>query len=229
MGGERPPTDPACVRTASGVLFDRVTKRFRQGRRTTVALAALTLSVKPGCIAALVGHNGSGKTTALRIASTLVTPTSGLCSIHGLDVLRRPQDVRRCTGVSLDPERSFYLRLTAWQNLFFFAGVLGLKRSEAHDAIRRIAAELDIERFLPKPARQLSRGALARLSVARACLSEPPVFLLDEPFASVDRRGRELLWAALRRRAKAGRTVLLTTHDPGVAGRSDVVERLGVA
>ena len=126
----RAPHDPA-------ILFDRVTKLFRRGRRTAGALETLTLAVEAGGIAALVGPNGSGKTTALRIAATLVTPSSGTCIVLGLDVLHRPRDVRRSIGVSLGSERSFYLRLTARQNLGFFAGILGMSASETRGAIRR--------------------------------------------------------------------------------------------
>lgn len=208
------------------VSFDRVAKTYRRGRGCATALRELTLSVEPCRIAALIGPNGSGKTTALRIAATLVSPTSGTCRVFGLDVGSSGRHVRGTIGVSFGSERSFYWRLTALQNLTFFSGLVGIGRTLARRKIARLAAELDIERFLMKPVRQLSRGALARLSVARACLVEPPLLLLDEPFVSVDKRGRELLWKALRRRAEDGQAVLLTTHDPSLVPRCDVLFRL---
>ncbi|MBN2565384.1 MAG: ABC transporter ATP-binding protein [Candidatus Eisenbacteria bacterium] len=211
---------------ASAVCFDRVSKSYRRGRRAIAALESLTLRLERGSTAALVGPNGSGKTTALMIAGMLVTPTSGTCSVLGRDVRCNHRQVLRDIGVSFGSERSFYLRLSARQNLEFFAGVAGMRRADAREAIGRVAAELDIERFLPKPARQLSRGALARLAVGRACLGEPALLILDEPFASVDDLGKELLWQALKRRVEAGRSVLLATHDLSVAERCDLVVQL---
>jgi ABC-type multidrug transport system ATPase subunit len=135
--------------------------------------------------------------------------------------------VRRSIGVSLGTGRSFYWRLSAGHNLAFFARLKGIRSGRIAAEITRLAAELDLERFLARPARSLSRGALARLSVARACLAEPRLLVLDEPFASIDERARELLWGALERRVRAGRSVVLATHDRTVASRCDSVIELG--
>jgi ABC-type multidrug transport system ATPase subunit len=206
--------------------FERVRKAYRRRRSTVEALAPLSLSVSYGQIAALVGRNGSGKTTALRIAATLVHPSSGTCRVLGQDVRGDCHDVRGLLGISLGSERAFYWRLTALQNLMFFAGVAGVRQRYAREAIVRTAAELDIERYLGRPVRQLSRGVMARLAVVRACLCEPSLLILDEPFASVDGRGRDLLWDALLRRVRNGRSVILATHDVSVAERCDTVARL---
>lgn len=207
------------------VRLEKVSKSFFARGRETRALDGVTASVAPGQVAALVGPNGSGKTTTLRIVATLVSPTSGRGSVFGRDILTERTAVRRLTGVSLGG-RSFYQRLTARHNLTFFARLVGVRAGTVAREIQRLAAELDVERFLPRPARNLSRGALARLSVARACLGEPPLLLLDEPFASVDGRARELLWRALERRAREGRAVVMATHDLEVAGRCDLVIRI---
>jgi ABC-2 type transport system ATP-binding protein len=214
---------PAPVST---VRFESVRKIYRRGRRAVEALSALSLRIDAGEIAALVGPNGSGKTTALRIAASLVTPSSGRCSVFGCDV-RSCCRSRAPIGISLGSDRSFYWRLSAFQNLAFFAAIKGMKRSDAARAIRGLAAELDIERFLTRPARQLSRGVVARLAVARACLDEPALLLLDEPFASIDERGRGLMWKALRRRSGAGCSILLSTHELALAERCDTIARLG--
>jgi ABC-2 type transport system ATP-binding protein len=220
----KPLTDSRSSRSA--ILFEAVGKRFRRGRLVIEVLNGLSLSVEAGQVAALVGPNGSGKTTALRIAATLVSPSSGSCRVLGRDVGGDSRAVRRTIGVSLGSERSFYWRLTARQNLAFFAGIAGVGVERGRSVISSIAAELDIERFLSKPARQLSRGALARLAVARACLASPRVLVLDEPFASIDERGKELVRLALRRRAARGCAVLLATHDAAMAGDCDVVVEL---
>ncbi|MFH1689472.1 MAG: ABC transporter ATP-binding protein [Candidatus Eisenbacteria bacterium] len=209
------------------VRLERVCKNYVHKGREVPALAGVSASVGEGQLAALVGPNGAGKTTALRIIATLVRPSSGRGFVFGSDVVTEQSAVRRSIGVSLGTGRSFYWRLSARHNLAFFARLKGISSGRIAAEIMRLAAELDLERFLARPARSLSRGALARLSVARACLGEPRLLVLDEPFASVDERARELLWGALKRRARSGRSVVLATHDPAVASRCDLVIELG--
>ena len=182
-----------------------------------VALEPLSMSLPAGEAVALLGRNGAGKTTALRIVSTLVAPSSGTVLVFDEDASRSPCAVRAMLGVSLCSERSFYWRLTSRHNLTFFARLNGVRGARASGQIVRLAAELDIERFLDRPVRALSRGALARLSFARACLGRPALFLLDEPFASVDERGRHLMLRALRRRLEDGAAAVIATHDRLVA------------
>ena len=212
---------------AHAVRLERVSKSYSQKGRDVPALAGVSATVVKGQIAALVGPNGTGKTTALRIIATLVRPSSGRGLVFGRDVVTERSAVRRSIGVSLGSGRSFYWRLSARHNLEFFARLKGVRPSRIAAEVARLAAELDLERFLARSARSLSRGALARLSVARACLGEPPLLVLDEPFASVDERARGLLWSALARRARSGRSVLLATHDGAIASRCDVVIELG--
>jgi ABC-2 type transport system ATP-binding protein len=209
------------------VRLERVCKSYMHKGREVPALAWVSASVAEGQLAALVGPNGAGKTTALRIIATLVLPSSGLGLVFGRDVVTEQSAVRRSIGVSLGTGRSFYWRLSAGHNLAFFARLKGIRSGRIAAEITRVAAELDLERFLARPARSLSRGALARLSVARACLGEPRLLVLDEPFAAVDERARELLWGALERRARVGRSVVLATHDRTVASRCDYVIELG--
>jgi ABC-type multidrug transport system ATPase subunit len=210
----------------AALRLERLSKSYVVRGREAQALAEVSASVAPGQLAAVVGPNGAGKTTALRIIATLVRPSSGRAIVLGRDVATEQSAVRRLIGVSLGTGRSFYMRLSAAHNLSFFARLKGICSSRIALEIPLLAAELDIERFLPRPARSLSRGALARLSVARACLGEPRLLVLDEPFASVDEHARELLWNALERRARSGRAVVLATHDPSIAARCDPVVKL---
>jgi ABC-type Na+ transport system ATPase subunit NatA len=213
------------VRGAPALVLERVARTFPCKVGAPVGLREVSAVVERGQIAALVGRNGSGKTTALRIAATLVRPTSGRALVYGRDVVREHDRVRGLLGVSIGSGRSFYWRLSAHHNLAFFGRLQGLRRARIAAEISRVAAELDLERYLDRPVRGLSQGTLARLSVARACLGEPELLLLDEPCASVDVRSRELLWGALERRVAAGHAVLLATHEEWVSRRcAPVVE-----
>jgi len=174
--------------------------------------------VGPGEAVALAGANGSGKTTALRIAAALVEPTGGRVLVCGRDAAREPAAARRDVGASFGSGRSFYWRLTARQNLMFFGRLAGLAGGELRERVQAVALELEVERFLDTPARRLSRGTLARLSVARALVRAPRVLLLDEPLASLDARGREAVARAVGGAAALGVAVLLTVQEGGDAG-----------
>jgi ABC-2 type transport system ATP-binding protein len=183
------------------------------------ALRALDLEVARGEIVALLGHNGAGKTTAVRLLNGVLGADRGTARVLGLDPWRDGTALRRRTGVaterpSLDP------RLSARANLRLFAALYGVPRE--HEAAR-IAAVLD--RFgladrADEPVRDYSKGMTQRLALARCALHEPDLYFLDEPSAGLDPlAARELRgWIATLAREEA-RTVLLCTHDLGEAQR----------
>lgn len=204
-----------------------VEKVYRRRGWSVVALEPLTLSVDRGEAVAIVGPNGVGKSTAVRILATLVEPSAGTALVGGHDVVHEAPAVRRLIGVSLGSTRSFYWRLTARHNLSFFGRLRGMAGTEVRRAISEVASALGVLQALDAPARRLSRGTLARLAVARAVLGDPALILLDEPFAGVDSIGRDLIWRVLDDRRKLGTTVLMATHDEAQAHRCDHVIDLG--
>jgi ABC-type multidrug transport system ATPase subunit len=195
------------MRPTPALVLDHLSRSFARRGREVPALRQLCAVVDRGQVGALVGPNGCGKTTALRIVATLVRPTSGRALVFGRDVSTEASAVRSMIGVSLGGGRSFYWRLSASHNLVFFARLRGVTRGAITGEIRRLAAELDVERYLVRPVRSLSR------------LGDPRMLILDEPFASVDARSRRLIWNAIERRARAGRAVVLATHDDRVRAR----------
>ncbi len=205
------------------VELEGVGKVYRKRGGLVEALAPLTLTVERGEVVALTGPNGAGKTTALRIVSTLVEPTRGRVAVCGHDARLNPRAVRRAIGVSLGSNRSFYWRISARHNLSFFARLQGLPSRSIRLEVERLSRAVGLGAFLDVPARRLSRGSLARLAFARALLGDPAVLVLDEPFASVDALGCELIGEMLRTRAAAGRSALIATHGrcaTGVWGRA---------
>jgi ABC-2 type transport system ATP-binding protein len=196
-----------------------VSKVYSRGGRSSLGLPALSLRVDAGEAVALVGPNGSGKTTAIKIAATLVEPTTGEVSVLGRDAASDPRSVRSSIGVSLASSRSFYWRLSAEHNLLFFAAAQGVRRRAGQARVRELAAELGLSRYLRVPARRLSKGTVARLALARALVHEPDLLLLDEPFASLDDEGCDLAWCALERRLARGSSALVASHDTSQIGR----------
>jgi len=173
------------------------------------ALDAVDLVVERGDHVAVLGENGAGKTTLLRILSTALRPSSGKLEIMGLDALRERRRLRARMGyVSHSP--GVYPALTAEENLAFFCDLRGADRSRVPEALD-LAGLTQVAR---RRAGALSRGMQQRLAIARAVLHDPLLLILDEPDASLDAAGADLLAAVMR-----GRTAVLATHDQALATR----------
>jgi ABC-2 type transport system ATP-binding protein len=189
------------------IFTDGLTKRFG----TTPALAGLDLAVEPGTILGLLGRNGAGKTTAVRILATLLRPDGGRALVGGHDVVREPAAVREQISLA-GQQATLDERLKGRENLILLGR---LQRLSAHGARAR-AAEL-LERFgLADAAERLvstySGGMRRRLDLA-ACLMVPrPVVFLDEPTTGLDPVSRREVWNAIRALADEGAAILLTTQ-----------------
>jgi ABC-type multidrug transport system ATPase subunit len=187
------------------LTLSAVTKGFH-GRRV---LDGLNLEVEAGESVALLGANGSGKTTTLRCIVGLATPDSGRIAIGGVDVSRRPIDARR--QVSYLPQKSvFPVTLTVRETLAVVAQLRGLKH---HDVDR----ELDRCGLSPISDRgvgHLSGGERQRLAMAVAFLPAVDVYLFDEPSANLDPLASRILFQRARELKREGRTLLFTTHIP---------------
>ncbi len=183
-------------------------------RSTWRALAAVSFTLEQGSAMALIGPNGAGKSTLLRILATLLLPTRGTARIAGFDVVRRAGDVRRQIGFHAGTDVGFYARLSARENLRFFALLNNLSPAEASERIAQLAGWLNLRPVLDRQVRTLSTGTVHRLSLARALLHRPPVLLLDEPTRSLD----PLAAAEFRRFLREdlirshGITVLFSSH-----------------
>ncbi len=164
---------------------------------------------------AIMGSNGSGKTTILKMVAGLVRPESGTVRLAGVDVRDDPAAVRRAVGYSLADERSFQWRLTARENLRFFAALEGLRGAPARRRVDRLLEALDLSAQAERPFGEFSTGIRQRLAIARALLAQPEVLLLDEPTRSLDANHAEEAWAVIQDEVSGrGGSVLLATHRP---------------
>lgn len=196
--------------------FRRLRAFFRRPVKEPVeALRDVSFEVREGEIFGLIGRNGAGKTTLTKIVATLVQPTTGSVSVRGSDSVLHDEQVRRQIGLATAEERSFYWRLTAEQNLMFFARLHGLSDRTAEQRIRELFAKLELEEVARRRFGEMSTGNKQRLAVARAMLSSPPVLLLDEPTRSLDplaaARMRELIRSLAQQDPPV--TILLTSHN----------------
>jgi ABC-2 type transport system ATP-binding protein len=187
-----------------------------RGRPATqkLALTDVTLCVEQGEVFGLLGPNGSGKTTFLKILSTILSPTSGTARIFGHDVLREPRQVRQLVALVTAEERSLYWRLTGRQNLEFFARLYGIERRRMDMKISEL-----LELFVLSDAEHVrvaeySTGMRQKLAIARGLLSDPKLLFLDEPTRGLDPAAAHNLLNLVRERAVEHfeNTVILTTH-----------------
>jgi len=155
-------------------------------RPTQRALQSVSFHVESGESFAILGANGAGKSTLLRILTTLLLPTHGRAEISGHDVIREPACVRHAAGFHSGAEPGFYARLSARQNLQFFARLRNLSSKESGRRIAETADRVGITHALDRQVRTLSSGTVQRLSLARAVMHAPSVLLLDEPTRSLD-------------------------------------------
>jgi ABC-2 type transport system ATP-binding protein len=178
---------------------------------TCRALDGFDLTVEPGEITGLIGHNGAGKTTFVEVVTGLNHPDAGRVSVGGVDVRRDPRQARRLIGVA-PQELALYVSATVRDNLRLFGALAGLRRRALDRAIDQVAEELQLTGVLGQRAGLLSGGQRRRTQAATALIGGAPLLLLDEPTAGADPQTRAALLEAVRARAAGGAAVLYTTH-----------------
>ena len=175
------------------------------------ALREFDLEVPAGTVLGLLGHNGAGKTTAIRILTTLALPTAGRASVAGHDVVAEPAQVRERIGLTSQAATVDGL-ITAQGNLEMIGRLYHLPRRIARERATELLERLDLTDAAEKLVRDFSGGMRRRLDLAASLVASPPVLFLDEPTTGLDPESRNELWALLRELVGEGTTLLLTTQ-----------------
>jgi ABC-2 type transport system ATP-binding protein len=175
------------------------------------ALSNVSLEVDAGKIFTLLGRNGAGKTTFIRICATQLLPSSGYIRILGYDILDEPDKVRNL--ISIVPQEGRPLRaLTPWDHVYNWLQIRGESRSIAKEKTEDILHNLELYEAKDKPAMNLSGGMKQKILVAMAMAADAELLFLDEPTIGLDPISRRQVWSAIRRWKKGNRSILLTTH-----------------
>ena len=183
-----------------------LTKRYKE----ITAVDGLDLEIRQGEFYALLGVNGAGKTTAIRLLTGLTRPTSGDALVGGYSITREREQVKQRIGVA-PQETAIAPNLTVKENLELICGIYGFSKTKTASKIEELTGQFSLESVLTRRAGKLSGGWQRRVSIAMALISEPELLFLDEPTLGLDVLARHELWDAIR--ALKGRiTIVLTTH-----------------
>ncbi|MFI7613326.1 ATP-binding cassette domain-containing protein [Nonomuraea terrae] len=189
------------------ILARGLTKSFGGTR----VLNGIDLTVPTGSLVALLGPNGSGKTTTVRILTTLLPPDGGTATVAGHDVTREGSAVRAAIGLTSQQATVDEL-LTGRENLELFAGLCHLGRRQARRRADELLERFDLTTAAGRRAGTYSGGMRRRLDLAASMVAAPPILFLDEPTTGLDPRSRAELWAVIRELLASGTTILLTTQ-----------------
>jgi len=217
------PGIPAIKRAESNGDVAVRTTGLRKVFGSLVAVDSLDLEIHRGEVFGLLGPNGSGKTTTIRMLCGLLEPSGGQASVAGIDVGTNPEGVRRRIGY-MSQRYGLYDDLTIRENIRFYASMYGLRGARRDARIEELLDDLGLRGRKDQMAGTLSGGWKQRLALACATAHKPDMLFLDEPTAGVDPASRRLFWDWIYGLAKKGTTILVTTHYMDEAERC---QRLG--
>ena len=180
--------------------------------KTTIAIDEVSFNVGRGELFGLLGPNGAGKTTTVKILSTILLPTAGSASILGFDVVKQTQAVRERIGFTFGGARGLYTRLSAIDNLKYFAELYGLEPEVTQKRIPELLELVGLIKRQDDRVETYSSGMQQRLHLARALLHDPQLIFLDEPTVGIDPVGARELRKTVKELIGRGKTILLTTH-----------------
>jgi ABC-2 type transport system ATP-binding protein len=193
------------------ILAEGLTKIYGGDVHRPPALRDVTLSIPRGQIFGLIGRNGAGKTTFLRIAATQLLPTAGRLTVLGHDVVAEATAIREDVAVIPQESRPIYY-LTPLEHVYYYLLMRGFPKAEARARAREALDHLGLSDRERQLVRKLSGGLRRRVLVAMALASDAPLMFLDEPTTGLDPLARRDVWQAIKAAAGAKKTVVLTTH-----------------
>lgn len=188
------------------IKINSLVKRYK----TITAVDQLSLEIQQGELFSLLGVNGAGKTTVIKMLSCLTKPTAGDAMVGGHSITQAPAQVKQLIGVS-PQETAIAPNLSVKENLELICGIHGFSREKTQARIQALSQQFDLDPVLHRRAGKLSGGWQRRVSIAMALISQPQLLFLDEPTLGLDVMARHELWNVIRS-LKGKVTIILTTH-----------------
>ncbi len=178
--------------------------------KNIIAVDKLNLEIQQGELFSLLGVNGAGKTTAIKMLSGLTKPTSGDAMVGGYSIIKEAEQVKQLIGVS-PQETAVAPNLSVRENLELICGIFGFSKEKTESKIKELSEQFMLDSVMQRKAGRLSGGWQRRVSIAMALISEPRILFLDEPTLGLDVLARHELWEVIRS-LKGKITIILTTH-----------------
>lgn len=193
--------------------FKVVNGFMKHEKHIRTAVDNISFTIKEGEIFSLLGPNGAGKTTTIKMLTTLLAPTSGVCSVMGYDTFKEAKKIRPYINFIFGGEAGVYRRLSGRENMEYFASLYKVKENVKKERIENLLALVGLQEAQHNRVETYSKGMIQRLQVARGLINDPKILFMDEPTIGLDPIGaRDLREIILSLKAQ-GRTILLTTHD----------------
>lgn len=191
------------------ITIKNITKTF--GKK--IAVDDLSFCAEPGKITGLIGSNGSGKSTTMRMIATLLKQDSGTIEINGIDTIKDPISARKQIGILLGGDISLYDRLTARENILYFANIQNVSPTDAEMRLNELSKLLDMEDFLDRRVLGFSRGMRQKVAFARSIIHDPDILLLDEPSTGLDINSIKDVQDFILFCKERQKTIILSTHN----------------
>ena len=191
------------------ITIKNITKTF--GKK--IAVDDLSFCAEPGKITGLIGGNGSGKSTTMRMIATLLKQDSGTIEINGIDTIKDPISARKQIGILLGGDISLYDRLTARENILYFANIQNVSPTDAEMRLNELSKLLDMEDFLDRRVLGFSRGMRQKVAFARSIIHDPDILLLDEPSTGLDINSIKDVQDFILFCKERQKTIILSTHN----------------
>ena len=196
------------------IRTDGLKRTFGRGDSEKVAVNSISFEVKKGEIFGILGPNGAGNTTTIRMLSTLLKPTSGKAEVLGIDVSddRRSKELRKRINMVSGGERGLYYRLTGRQNLKYFSDLYGVPKEIRDERIKKTLELVGMTEAAERRVEEYSRGMKQRIHIARALINDPEILYLDEPTIGLDPEISLQIRKIVKGLSDSGKTIILTTH-----------------
>src|SRR5947209_1626341 len=194
------------------IVVENLVKSFRDLRRgQVVAVDHISFEARPGEIFGLLGPDGAGKTTAMRILCTVLKPTGGTARLAGFDVATQPNQVRQHIGF-LSANTAIYDRMTAWELVEYFGRLYGLEGEQLRARMEEVFSSLQMNEFRDVLGAKMSTGMRQKVSIARAVVHDPPILIFDEPTLGLDVLVARAVLQNIKRLRDLGKCVVFSTH-----------------
>lgn len=194
------------------IEIHEVTKKFQDKKKFITALKHVSFSVKEGQVVGLIGENGAGKTTLLRTIATLLTPTDGTISVDGYDTIKNSDEIKKRIGVLFGGETGLYDRLTARENLEYFALLYGLSKHETKVRIDDLSKMFGMRDYLDRKVSGFSKGMRQKVAIARTLIHNPRIILFDEPTTGLDITSSNVFRQLVHQLKREGKTIIFSSH-----------------